>query len=127
MSAVVLDSSAFLALVNSETGAKSVAAAIADSVMSAVNVAEVVSVMVRRGISREHVMMLIANSGIRVEPFDLSQAEETGALIVATAALGLSLGDRACLALALREQLEVLTTDTIWAELSLPLRISTIR
>ena len=127
MSRVVLDASAFLALVNDETGADSVAAAISDSLMSAVNAAEVVSVLVRSGVPRERAVTLIMNSGVRIELFDMAQAVETGALIVATAGLGLSLGDRACLALALREKLEVLTADAAWARLGLPLQIRTIR
>jgi ribonuclease VapC len=124
---VVLDASAFLAFVNNETGAAAVAASISNCQMSSVNAAEIIGVLVRSGVPREHAATHVRRSGLRVESFDLAQAEDAGAMTSATAGLGLSLGDRACLALALRDRLEVLTADSAWAKLKLPLQVRTIR
>ena len=127
MNRVVLDASAFLAFANNEAGADVVAAAITNSVMSTVNVAEVISVLVRRGVPRARAGALIMRSGIQIESFAFAQAEEAGALITETAELGLSLGDRACLSLGLRSGTEVLTADVAWTNLKLPVRIKSIR
>jgi PIN domain nuclease of toxin-antitoxin system len=54
-------------------------------------------------------------------------ARQTGALRPATKALGLSLGDRACLALARRERLPILTADRSWAKLDLGIPIKVMR
>ena len=59
--------------------------------------------------------------------FDESLAEESVRLRSVTKSKGLSLGDRACLALAVLEKAEVLTTDRIWAELDIGCDIQVIR
>jgi PIN domain nuclease of toxin-antitoxin system len=64
--------------------------------------------------------------GVEVVPFDLDQAVGAGALRPPTAAAGLSLGDRACLALARTRAAEAVTTDAAWSGLGVGVRIRVI-
>lgn len=116
MAEVVLDASALLAFVNGEPGGEVVAEVIGDAVISTVNLAEVMTKLIERGASMELAREALATADYAVADFDRAQAEATGALIARTYRRGLSLGDRACLALAQREQLPVLTGDRIWRE-----------
>src|SRR4051812_26724639 len=110
MANAVLDASAVLAVLNAETGADIVIAALDDAIVSAVNYAEVVSKLVERGASPVDVREALENINLKVIDFDLALAERTGVLRAVTRHLGLSLGDRACLALAEREGVPVLTS-----------------
>ena len=65
--------------------------------------------------------------GLAIRPFDESLAVEAGFLRPATRQYGLSLGDRACLALALRERIPVVTADRAWSQLDLGIDIQVIR
>jgi PIN domain nuclease of toxin-antitoxin system len=114
MASAVLDASAVLALLNGETGAETVAAALDDAVISAVNYAEVVSKLIERGASLAAIIEALMNVPMRVIGFDRALAERTGTLRAETRHLGLSLGDRACLALAERERVSALTCDRSW-------------
>jgi ribonuclease VapC len=114
MANAVLDASAVLALLNDEPGADLVIAALADAVVSAVNYAEVVSKLTERGASRAAVRAAITGIDLKVVDFDMSLAERTGAMRAETRHLGLSLADRACLALAEREGVPVYTGDRAW-------------
>jgi PIN domain nuclease of toxin-antitoxin system len=116
MAEIVLDTSALLAFVNGEPGGENVAEVIGDAVISTVNLAEAITKLVDRGASIELARDALATVDYAVADFDRAQAEATGALIAQTRGRGLSLGDRACLALAQREQLPVLTGDRIWLE-----------
>jgi PIN domain nuclease of toxin-antitoxin system len=64
---------------------------------------------------------------IDVTDFDRVLAEQTGALIAKTKRSGLSLGDRACLALAAREQVPALTSNRAWSKLELGVEVRLIR
>jgi PIN domain nuclease of toxin-antitoxin system len=75
----------------------------------------------------EAVRTILEDLDLDVHPFDEDAAYATGALRTATRQLGLSLGDRACLALGLRLQRPVLTTDGAWTSLDLDLTIRAIR
>ena len=85
--------------------------------MSTVNLAEVVAASARSDVS----VLMLADElrliGVRPEPFTVRQAELAGALIERTRSFGLSLGDRACVALALERDLPVLTADRAWQAL----------
>ena len=59
--------------------------------------------------------------------FDGEQAREAARLRVKTRSLGLSLADRATLALARLRGLPVLTTDRAWRSLRLPIKVEVIR
>lgn len=115
MSNVVLDASALLALLNQEPGSDSVAAAVRDgAVMAAVNLSEVVAKLSEAGVPEAAIRSAIHSFPLEVAPFDADLAYASGLLRPLTRAAGLSLGDRACLALGQRLGLPVLTTDTAW-------------
>ncbi|MBX3550158.1 MAG: type II toxin-antitoxin system VapC family toxin [Xanthobacteraceae bacterium] len=114
MARVVLDSSALLAFINGEPGREIIASHLPDAVISAVNYAEVVSKLIAKGGSVLQVTALLDVIDVEVVAFDQSQAVLAGNLILRTKGFGLSLGDRACLALASRESASAMTTDRIW-------------
>lgn len=124
---VVLDTSAVLALIFEEPGHDKVAPTLDEARISAINLAEIVTKLIEIGYDdadAEHVIEAFLPSVI---PFDAPQAIATGAMRRATRQHGLSLGDRACLALALRESAEVLTADRAWAKLDLGITVDVIR
>lgn len=95
--------------------------------MSAVNATEVITRLIDRGASREQARERLERYGLVVRPFDESLAVEAGFLRTATRQYGLSLGDRACLALAMRERIPVFTADRAWSRLDLGIDIHVIR
>lgn len=124
---IVLDASAVLAVINREPGAELVVSALEFASISAVNYAEVASKLIERGFSFDAARMSIEQIGINVVVYDDEQAIRTGELRRATKQRGLSLADRACLALAEREKAPVLTADRQWAALDLEIDIRLIR
>lgn len=125
--AVVLDSSALLALLWSEPGGEAVEALLPDALMSAVNMAEVCAKFADRRVAGGEVSALLVDLPLNVVAFDQEQARRTGELRDATRALGLSLGDRACLVLAMAEKADAVTADRSWSGLDLDLNIVAIR
>lgn len=124
MSRVVLDASALLALLRQEPGGDIVADCMADAAISAANLAEVITFYARRGNGREIIEETIVESGALPVPIDEDLAYEAGMLFPLTAAAGLSLGDRFCLALARRLQCEVLTADRAWKSVAARANVS---
>ena len=116
MAKAVLDASAVLALLNDEPGAEAVAEVLDDAVMSTVNVAEVIGKLVERGSSLEQARLALHTIAIEPVDFTLPLAERTGGMRLETRDRGLSLGDRACLALAEHQGVPVLTCDRNWLE-----------
>lgn len=127
MADVLLDASALLAVIQVEPGAEIVRQALRGAAISAVNLAEVVTKLVETGVSTDEALSTVRGFPVPVMDFDASLAERTGDLRRVTKTLGLSLADRACLALAEREGLPVLTTDRRWAELDLGIDIRLVR
>jgi ribonuclease VapC len=124
---VVLDASAVLALLFEETGAPVVAAVIGHACLSTVNLVEVLSKLVDRGYPEPEASKTIGMLGLEVIPFDAATAELAAALREPTRAIGLSLGDRACLALAYGLNLPVLTADRAWVAIQGDIDIRIIR
>lgn len=124
---VVLDSSALLCLLNGEAGAARVVAALPSAVIGAVNLAEVVTKLRERGLSVEEVDEALGGLHLDVHSFSLAQAHATGHLRPATRAQGLSLGDRACLAVAAELDATALTTNQAWAGVDAGVVIELIR
>lgn len=114
MSAVVLDASALLAMLKREPGGARVAEAIGEARISAVNHAEVVSYFVHAGVTAEAVEAMLHPLPLTVVDADRELANLAGGLRSVTAAAGLSLGDRFCLAQALRDGLPAWTADRNW-------------
>jgi PIN domain nuclease of toxin-antitoxin system len=123
----VLDASALLALLQLEKGHEKVAAVVAVSRASAVNLAEAGSYLTNAGDTLVHVVAQLDSLGIDVVPFDEEQAIETARLRPVTRSLGLSLGDRACLALARKLQLPAMTADRAWGSLDIGVQVTVIR
>ena len=124
---VVLDASALLALLNAEPGADRVMAALPRAVVGAVNLSEVVAKLAEFGLPPDEVAAAVDGLGLQVVPFDAPDAYRAGLLRPTTRAAGLSLGDRACLALGASLGGTVLTTDRRWLELGLPVTVQMIR
>lgn len=124
---VVLDASALLALIWQEPGADAVASVVDQAVMSAVNWAEVVSKLQDRGIDIDAALPMLADLPIEVVPFDRELAVQAGALRVKTKHLGLSIGDRACLALAVKLALPAYTADKSWAKFDAGVEVRVVR
>lgn len=127
MKETVLDATALLALLQEEPGAETVAEAIPQSSISAINLAEVVGKLVDSGMPEEAVRTALSGLGIEVIPFDEDLAYRTGLLRPLTRPYGLSLGDRACLALGQRLGRPVLTADRVWASLKVGVKVRVIR
>ncbi|MBX3301188.1 MAG: type II toxin-antitoxin system VapC family toxin [Nitrospira sp.] len=123
----VLDATAVLAVLNDEPGAEKVVPLLPRAVMSTVNLAEVVSKLADAGMPEETIHTVIDELGIMVIPFDEPLAFSTGFLRPATSDYGLSLGDRACLALGTHLHRPVLTADRMWSTLKLDVAIQMIR
>ncbi|KPF80485.1 hypothetical protein IP88_00295 [alpha proteobacterium AAP81b] len=124
---VVLDSSALLAVLQGEPGADAVMPALQGALVSAVNAAEVVTKLVEIGMTPVEAGTNLTRLDVDIIAFDAVQAQQTGALRPLTRHLGLSLGDRACLALAQQRRATVLTADRPWAGLDLGIAIEVIR
>lgn len=95
--------------------------------MSTVNVTEVVTKLIDRGMSLPDIWADLRNTAIAIYPFDEADAEEAARLRTSTRAAGLSLGDRACIALAARLGTPVVTADQAWTAVSLPVEVILIR
>jgi PIN domain nuclease of toxin-antitoxin system len=98
MNNVVLDASAVLALLNNEKGSEVVLATLSHAVICSVNLSEVVSKLTDRGLIETEIRADLDSFGFRVIDFDRELAYRSGLLRDQTKALGLSFGDRACLA-----------------------------
>jgi len=114
MNEVVLDASALLALLQDEPGASKVEGIIASAQISVVNYAEVVSHFVRLGMPEREVDAMLDPLPMTIVPADKALGQLAGRLRAVTADAGLSLGDRFCLALAIRNGLPAWTADKAW-------------
>ncbi|OQX04642.1 MAG: twitching motility protein PilT [Thiothrix lacustris] len=129
MNKAILDASAILAYLLDETGAEVVAPFLEDGagVVSSVNYAEVVSKLTDHQMPPVAIQSVLDDLDMEIIPFDTQQAFITGELRTVSKPLGLSLGDRACLALASVLQLPVLTADHHWTLMPGRLDVRVIR
>jgi PIN domain nuclease of toxin-antitoxin system len=115
----VFDSSAIIAYLDREAGAEEISHYVESSLISTVNLAEVLQKAEHRGMPRGSVRALIENAGIGIVPFDDEMATASAELWDATRRRGLSLADRACLALTAAVSGLAVTTDTAWGGLDI--------
>jgi ribonuclease VapC len=127
LDSVVLDSSAILAVIFNEPGSERVAPLLQGALLSTVNLAEVHTRLILDGVPADFAWSRILSMGFEVCHFEQEQARIAAELIAKTRPLGLSLGDRACLGLAILRQASVYTTDRAWKTLDLGIEIEVIR
>jgi ribonuclease VapC len=124
---IVLDTSAVLAFVFDEQGARMVQGHLGAANVCSVNVTEIIAKMIDRKWAVERAIATFEALGVEVTPYDRALSLRAGVMRKATKNQGLSLGDRACLSLAERERLPVLTADRAWADLGIGVDVRVIR
>ena len=127
MNDYVLDASALLTLLNAEKGADLVQDLLPRSVISSVNLSEVVTRLTLLDMPENEIHEILDVLGLEIIPFDEEQAFQAGVISRLPQPQGLSLGDRACLALALATRRTAITADRTWKELSLGVEIQLVR
>lgn len=127
MSKVVLDTSAFLAMANREPGADMVTSLLQESVMSAVNATEVLQKLVQKGMSLDNAEDYLRRFVAEIKTYTLVQATMAASLAPRTQKYGLSLGDRACVALGKTLNIPVVTADQTWKQLDVGVTVELIR
>lgn len=118
MTIAVLDASAVLALLFGEIGADAVRPRVRGGLISTVNLAEVLAKLVDKGVPAEEAARAVDMLGMEAVPLSVEQAQLSAALRPITRAAGLSLGDRACLALARERGLPAVTAERRWPEVA---------
>jgi len=125
---IILDASALLAVISGEPGAEKLTPdLLARAVASAVNLAEVQSKLVSRGWTSDQAWEDATSPVREVVSFDESQARIAGDLVTLTRNIGLSLGDRACLALGITLNAPVYTAEKAWKILKINVKVHLIR
>jgi ribonuclease VapC len=128
MNKIVLDASALLALLNQEPGSDALTPELLSAAaISTVNLAEVHGKLVARGLSPDDAWEAALGPIREAVPFTADHARLVGDLIAQTRQLGLSLGDRACLALGLALKAPIYTADKSWKKLKLGVHTHIIR
>lgn len=130
MNRIVLDSSALLAILHEEPGVEIFTRQfdlLENAAMSAVNIAEVYGKLVERGIDSEDAWEAATAAVPEIVDFDNEQAKIAGGLLPQVRRLGLSLGDRACLALGIALKAPVYTADRAWKNVSVGIAVHVIR
>ncbi|WCM25924.1 type II toxin-antitoxin system VapC family toxin [Sphingomonas sp. QA11] len=123
----VLDASALLCLLFGEPGADRVEARLTRALVSAVNYHEVFAKLTDRGVEPGEAKAMLAELDIDIIPVDHDQADAGGALRPTTRAVGLSLGDRTCLALAQTRNAVAVTADQAWKTLDIGVEVEVVR
>ena len=126
-SVYVIDASALLAYLHDEPGGSRVRDRLDGALMSSVNLCEVLQKAKQFGADTTGLDEDLTELGIRIESFSTQHALIAAAFWQTTRACGLSLADRACLALATEHEAPVLTADRAWGELELPIIVEVIR
>lgn len=125
--AFVFDASVVLAVLFEEPIGNLQFGDLLEGLLSSVNYSEILARCVDRGMGADLAERQIARLNMAIVPFDAGNARQAAQLREATRHRGLSLGDRACLALARREGLPVLTADRQWEGLDVGVDIRLIR
>ncbi len=129
MTPFILDTSALLAYLWKEPGEARVAQLLASErcLLGATNLAELTSKVVERGFPLGEILNLVNSFNVDIVPLTQEQAVLSGVLRQATRHLGLSLGDRACLALTKTLGGIAVTADRPWQALDIGIAIECIR
>lgn len=115
----VLDASALLAYLQREPGYERVSAALVrGAAASAVNLSEVYAKVIHWALPLEEVADRLTALGLESVDFTEDDARTAGSLYPKLKSLGLSLADRACLALGMRLGVPVMTADRAWRQVT---------
>lgn len=120
MSAAVFDTSAVIALLRDEAAAGMVAGRVGQAAMSAVNLPELVKASVLRGVALPVIEEMVQELHLDLHAHNREAAFGSAKLTEATRQHGSGVGDRTCMALAIKLGVPVLTTDHAWAKLKIP-------
>lgn len=120
MSSVVFDTSAVVALLRGEPGADAVAGRVGHAAMSTVNLQELVKALLLRGLTRPVIEEMVQELRLDLHAHDRDAAFAAAFLTEPTRQHGSGLGDRTCMALAIKLGVPVMTTDRAWASLEIP-------
>lgn len=125
----ILDSSAVLALLQEESGAAMVEKLLPQAAIASVNYTEIMGKLLQVDLTPEQAQTIIQDlfPPPRILAFDYLAAQIAAGLYPLTKELGLSLGDRACLATAIQNKATAVTADRVWGKLKLPIKIKLIR
>jgi ribonuclease VapC len=123
----VYDASVILAIVFRERGHEQFLPREQAAMASAVNLAEARARLSDRGFERSEIDVALHYINLSVVDFDSEQAALSADLRAATRKAGLSFGDRACLALAMKTDAVAYTADRAWATVDLPIEVRMIR
>lgn len=127
MKRILFDSSVIIAILRKEDGYRNGEASVDRGAISAINWAEVSGFLGKNNAPKEIIQQTLAKYPLKVLPFEENLVVPTGHLAAGRKHLGLSLGDRACLATAIAHHLPVLTADRVWkdmeAELGLDIQL----
>lgn len=123
----VIDASCVLALIRREPGCEVLASLLPGSRISTVNIAEVAGRLADLGLESARIREIVVELDLTEEPFGLEDALAAGGMRTATRALGLSLGDRACLALARRLGAPAYTADRAWRDIDVGVEVILVR
>jgi PIN domain nuclease of toxin-antitoxin system len=118
--AIVFDSSAVIAFIRREPGYRAVIPHLGNAAISTVNLQEVLKVLLLGGLGIQLASDLLAELRLDVRVHDQDDALQAAQLIHATRQYGSGLGDRSCMALAIRLGVPALTTDHAWTRLEIP-------
>lgn len=116
-----------LALLHNELGSAKVATVVYGALLSTVNLCEIYGKLIQKGLPGPLTWNRILSLQCDVSAFTMEQGRVAAELIPTTRPFGLSLGDRACLALAIERKAKVYTADRLWKNLSLGIEIEVIR
>jgi PIN domain nuclease of toxin-antitoxin system len=128
MSKIVFDASTLIALFAKETGYEFIKKQMKDAIISSVNIAEVYKYCIEtQNLSEDEAKKLVKLSDIKIIEFTSDQALISASLITKTKQYGLSLGDRACIALGISGGYDIITCDQIWQKLDVNVKIMMAR
>ena len=114
----LLDASALLAAIHNEQGGETVQQMINDAAICSVNWSEVIQKLDRAGANTSNIINALQALGLEIVAFDQDDAQIAATLWPLTKPLGLSLADRACIAMGQRLSLIVVTADKAWKPLA---------
>jgi ribonuclease VapC len=127
MSGIVIDTSVVMCVLLREPGLERAQQVSSGAFMSSVNVAEMIAKCLEKNVSEDLALLFLMSSEVSVVDFDIEHARLAGQLWGSAPKGKLSLGDRACIATAIRLGASAATADRFWAGIALPCPVDLIR